>query len=203
MTTEKMTTKEKIIVNSLRLFADKGFDGVSVRDISSSVGIKESSLYNHFKNKQDIFDRVVDFCFEQSREYFKAQNLPFDNQDDFSMYINIDTETLTDLVVYTFKYFFDDEYNTLFRQLLLKCQNSNEKAREIYKNLYMKYPIDFQSRIFGMLVENGEFRKEDPNQIAVEFYGVMFMLIHTCDSMEQAEPMVRHHVAQFVRNYHI
>ena len=43
-----MTTKERIRYEALNLFSEKGFDTVSVRDIASAVGIKESSLYNHY-----------------------------------------------------------------------------------------------------------------------------------------------------------
>ena len=55
-----MTTKDKILKEAFYLFSERGFHAVSVRDIARAVGIKESSLYNHFKNKQDIFDRIVD-----------------------------------------------------------------------------------------------------------------------------------------------
>jgi len=55
-----MNTKEKIIYESLNLFSTKGFDAISVRDIANAVGIKASSLYNHFKNKQDIFDTIIE-----------------------------------------------------------------------------------------------------------------------------------------------
>lgn len=44
-----MNTREKIISESLNLFSRKGFDAISVRDIAKAVGIKASSLYNHFK----------------------------------------------------------------------------------------------------------------------------------------------------------
>lgn len=54
-----MNTREKIISESLNLFSRKGFDAISVRDIAKAVGIKASSLYNHFKNKQDIFDTII------------------------------------------------------------------------------------------------------------------------------------------------
>ena len=110
-----MTTKEKILVNSLRLFSKKGYNGTSVRDIAYSVGIKESSLYNHFKSKQDIFDSVVDFCFEKAREYFNLQEIPFDRDDDISIYCNVDTDTLVEIIIKTFGYFFEDEYNKMFR----------------------------------------------------------------------------------------
>ncbi len=58
-----MKTREKILKEALILFSERGFHAVSVRDIAKAVGIKESSLYNHFKNKQDIFDSIVDmYC---------------------------------------------------------------------------------------------------------------------------------------------
>ena len=37
------STKEKITATALALFAQRGYDGVSVRDICKQVGIKESS----------------------------------------------------------------------------------------------------------------------------------------------------------------
>ena len=44
----KRQTKEIILEKALKLFADKGYDGVTVRDIAAEVGIRQSSLYKHF-----------------------------------------------------------------------------------------------------------------------------------------------------------
>ena len=71
-----MTTKEKIMETALQLFSQRGYDGVSVRDIARAVSIRESSLYNHFKNKRAIFDGIVDFCVQQSKAYFRQSALP-------------------------------------------------------------------------------------------------------------------------------
>jgi len=43
---------------ALALFADKGYEGTSVRDIARSVGLSESGLYAHFSGKRAIFDAV-------------------------------------------------------------------------------------------------------------------------------------------------
>jgi AcrR family transcriptional regulator len=51
-------TKEKIFDCALKLFSEKGFDGVSIRNIANAVGIKESSIYNHFDGKKSIIDEV-------------------------------------------------------------------------------------------------------------------------------------------------
>lgn len=53
-----MSTKQMIFESALALFSEKGFDGVSVRDIAKAVGIKESSIYNHFEGKKAIFDSI-------------------------------------------------------------------------------------------------------------------------------------------------
>ena len=53
-----MDTKNKILDVSLALFAQKGFDGVSVREIAKEVGVRESALYKHYKNKEDTRDSI-------------------------------------------------------------------------------------------------------------------------------------------------
>ncbi len=52
-------TKQKILNAALDLFSQKGFSAVSIRDICKVVDIKESSIYYHFKNKQAIFDELL------------------------------------------------------------------------------------------------------------------------------------------------
>ena len=50
-------TREKILDEALTLFSEKGFEGTTVRDIASAVGITASSLYKHFESK-DAISRV-------------------------------------------------------------------------------------------------------------------------------------------------
>jgi len=51
-------TKELLLQAALALFAEKGFEGTSVRDIARSVGLSESVLYAHFNSKRAIFEAV-------------------------------------------------------------------------------------------------------------------------------------------------
>ncbi|WP_051660868.1 TetR/AcrR family transcriptional regulator [Bosea sp. 117] len=52
-------TRARIEQEALRLFAEKGVDGTSVRDIAQAVGVAEGALYRHFASKEalarDIF----------------------------------------------------------------------------------------------------------------------------------------------------
>lgn len=55
--------KKDIIKSALDLFAEKGYDGVSVRDIAKTAGVSEAALYKHFKGKEDlalyIFNAII------------------------------------------------------------------------------------------------------------------------------------------------
>jgi AcrR family transcriptional regulator len=53
-------TKELLLQAALALFADKGYEGTSVRDIARSVELSESVLYAHFSGKRAIFNAVFE-----------------------------------------------------------------------------------------------------------------------------------------------
>ena len=57
-------TKEVIFDQALSLFARLGYNGTSIRDICSAVGIKESSYYNHYAGKKDVLDAILKACDE-------------------------------------------------------------------------------------------------------------------------------------------
>jgi AcrR family transcriptional regulator len=52
--------REELLRVSARLFREKGFDGTSIRDISSAAGMHSGSPFYHFKTKQDILLAVME-----------------------------------------------------------------------------------------------------------------------------------------------
>lgn len=196
-----MGTKERIVDTALELFSQRGYAGTSVRDIARTVGIRESSLYNHFPGKQAIFDAIVDQCIQESEVYFRQSALPFCAGDDASVYQGVGIERLQELIEQTFRFFFDDPRNVRFRQLLLISQFSDPRCREVYRQLYRDKCLQVQAYIFSALMDTGDLRREDPAAVAAEFFGPLFLLIHTCDSFEEARPVLRTHVKQFQKNY--
>ena len=49
----------EILRESAKLFAAKGYDGTSMQDIASAVGIKKASIYHFFADKAEIHSTVV------------------------------------------------------------------------------------------------------------------------------------------------
>ena len=55
MSAEKISRrKAEILTLSARLFADRGFQGTSLRDIGDTAEIRRGSLYSHFSSKEEI-----------------------------------------------------------------------------------------------------------------------------------------------------
>ena len=49
----------QILSEAERIFARKGFEGASMRDIAVACGISKSLLYHHFASKDEIYSRVA------------------------------------------------------------------------------------------------------------------------------------------------
>ncbi|HVZ02331.1 MAG TPA: TetR family transcriptional regulator [Dongiaceae bacterium] len=47
-------TRQRIIEGALRLFAERGVDATSIRDIATSAMITEPAVYRHFRSKEDL-----------------------------------------------------------------------------------------------------------------------------------------------------
>ena len=75
------TTKEKILLTSLKLFAQDGYEAVSISKISGELGMAKSALYKHYKNKRDIFDSIINRMDELDYERAREYNMPDGNMD--------------------------------------------------------------------------------------------------------------------------
>ena len=99
-----ITTKERILKESLTLFSEKGYSDVSVGEIARAVGIKAPSLYKHYKNKQEIFDSCVNKFFEGMtlvRNRFYDQNTSMDNK----IYENADIDKIVEMSIGLFMFY--------------------------------------------------------------------------------------------------
>jgi len=59
MKKDKQKTRDRILDAAEELFAQKGHEGVSVRQIMSKAEADVSLAYYHFKSKRDLFDQVM------------------------------------------------------------------------------------------------------------------------------------------------
>ena len=57
---ELPSTAERILDAAEDLFAEKGYSATSLGDVADRVGIRSPSLYNHFRNKEALYEAVLE-----------------------------------------------------------------------------------------------------------------------------------------------
>ena len=58
-TKNELTRKEEILNVASRLFKERGYSAVTMRDLAFEMGIKAASLYNHITSKQQILAEII------------------------------------------------------------------------------------------------------------------------------------------------
>lgn len=53
-------TKNRILDTSITLFAERGFEACTMRDIAAAVGIKAPAIYNHYTSKDDVLAAAME-----------------------------------------------------------------------------------------------------------------------------------------------
>ena len=51
--------RSQLLEAAARLFADRGYDAVSMRDIAKLVGVTQANLYYHFRDKADLIETTL------------------------------------------------------------------------------------------------------------------------------------------------
>jgi AcrR family transcriptional regulator len=61
-----------ILHTAVQLFSERGFRGVTTRELSQALGVSEPILYQHFPSKKDLYDAIIENAMDSS--YYEALN---------------------------------------------------------------------------------------------------------------------------------
>jgi len=62
-------TRQAIFKAAVRLFADKGFEATSVRDIVASARVNQAAINYHFRSKDGLYLEILKTAFEKLTEH--------------------------------------------------------------------------------------------------------------------------------------
>jgi len=159
-----MSNKEKIFNVSIDLFSRQGYDGVSIRQIASEVGIKESSIYNHYKSKESILNSILEFYIEEMKS-----NEISSTQANENLNVSLDYFYMAGLKLYISK-LTKPNMMKITRIILVEAYH-NEKIRQFIKKEMIDGPINGWILLFNLMKENKLINRDaDSRQLAESFY---------------------------------
>ena len=169
-----MNNKEKIFQISIELFSKYGFDGVSVRQIAGEVGIKESSIYNHYSSKQEILNAILEYYINE----IVSDDIPLEQAS-----LNLDKG---------FDYFYKagsdaflsklkEERMMKITRLLFIESYHNDEVRNFLKQSIIEAPIEGWVTLFNLMKAKNLIRKDcNVHQLSESFfyYGMFLLYEH-------------------------
>ena len=198
-----MKTKDKILIEALSLFSVSGFSGVSVRDIAKAVGIRESAIYKHYKNKQQLFDTIVEVSAGRidslQEELISKFNHNVNTKEVFP--ISIIQEIYCNIFLF---YLTDDVLSKFRRMMTIEHLKDNELNRK-FKDMFIEKTLSYQSEVFRKLINEGKVNGTNPDIMAIHFYSPIFMLFFRYDfeddKIDDALNLIKKHIQEFFRLY--
>lgn len=164
-------TRELILTEALRCFAEHGFDGTSLNDISEAVGIRRPSLLHHFPSKQALYQEVVDHALADW--YARMEEVSLETRQGWAQ---------VDRMVTAGHEFFEShpELVRLVRREAL--QGGSLLAPELARGLQPLFNRTLA--FFEREMSAGRLRRYDPAQLFLTCYGAILTAFSDADFFE-------------------
>ena len=201
----RITTKQRIQSTALDLFSTRGFSAVSIRDICKLVGIKESTVYYHFIDKQDIFESLLREVEEVSHTLAEAFNQAIASVQ------TVEEEPFVMVGLSFLNNYLLDGHILKFIRMLMIEQHVNEKAATLYRRIVFEAPLAQNEAVFALLMRMGCFAQADCSYLSREYYAPIFLVFQryfsggevTEDKRSLANQQVAAHLRCFYQKYSI
>ena len=184
MDSREKNTKERILEEALRLFSQNGYMGTSMNDIAAKLGVTKAALYKHYTGKKEILDSIVEKMNRMDLERVKKYDMPEGKMEEVvAEYKDTAFTKIKQFTKVQFLHWTEEEFPCCFRKMLTLEQYRDPQMAELYQNYLAEGPLAYMTTIFEGLAGN----HKDARQLALNFYGPIFLLYSIYDGAEEKE----------------
>ena len=196
MAKAKFTTSSEavtaILNESIPLFANHGFSGVSIRHVANAVGISIATLYHHFPDKKTLYLKSIEQAFSDKAEGLTdVNNTPGTKEERLKLFILRFTELMSG----------DPNFRLLLQRELLDADNSRLQllAEQVFKEQFQNV-LNLAKEISPNC---------DPHLMAISIVGLILFHLETTPIRmylpegreEHNKPeVIAHHVFMLLKN---
>jgi AcrR family transcriptional regulator len=168
--------QEQILATANNLFVNKGYDGMSMREISEALGVSKAALYYYFKDKEELFLAILKkYLDDMSTALDRISAEPVACQEQIRSFVEY---VLTQPA----------EQRATIRLASQEIPHLSTETRNAFNITYREKFIDKLKSIFQTGLENGEFRKIHPDVAVWALLGIMFPYFYPAHSGNLSVP---------------
>jgi len=167
----KKTTKQKIFEAAIDLFAQKGFNATSMREIAESVGIKKASLYSHYKSKDEILEKILEYPIE------RIGNVGEQNIGTEELIVSMGLEKFMNLAGDLVLSWMEDPYMEKIWRIICIELYHNDQIKKFYSEFEV-ISCSYWVSAFDIMMKHKLIKPSNPRILASEylsFYGNAYM----------------------------
>ena len=191
-------TKERILETALELFAQSGYLGTSMSDIAGELGITKGALYKHYTSKQEILDSIVKRMNQMDYDRAEEYEMPETEPDGFAeAYLHTPIDKIRAYSMAQFDHWTREPFSANFRKMLTLEQYRDQELAKLYHDYLATGPVMYMAAIFRKFADSDE----QAMQLALEFYGPMFLLYSVYDGAKDktaVAAMLETHIDRFI-----
>lgn len=191
-------TKERILETALALFAQSGYLGTSMSDIAARLGITKAALYKHYAGKREILDQIVARMREMDYARAEEYEMPEAEPDGFAeAYLRTPIDKIRAYSAAQFDHWTKEPFAANFRKMLTLEQYREPRFAQLYQQYLATGPLEYMAAIFRKLTDTDEAAM----QLALEFYGPMYLLYSVYDGAAEKEcvaSLLDAHIRRFI-----
>jgi AcrR family transcriptional regulator len=161
----RMSSEERkacIVQAACKLFSEKGFRGVTTRELASAVGVTEPVLYEHFKTKRDLYSAIIEGKAQEGVEVVGRIRDKFaESPDDYAFFVNL-ADSILDWYI----------RDPAFIRLLLFSNLEGDELKDLFHERSREC-MEIVSSYITKRIQDGAMREVDPFVAARAFFGMV------------------------------
>ena len=153
-------SKESVIKAATKIFAKKGFDGTSMREIAKSAHLTKPMIYYHFKNKEDLYLYILENSISMLSK--KVEKVTSEDREP--------EEIIRKVVKIYVKYFKEEEdiFRIIHREII-----SRSKYISILTDKYFLSIHHSISNVLYKGIEKGVFKEMNKKMATTSIIGII------------------------------